>query len=141
MNEGFRSEYQVREYEIDAAGGVPHAVFLNYYQQARHELLLALRFPFRELKEAGIGFVVLRVEADYRQSLFPDEFFVIYTTMTRISKLRFRFDQTMHRKEGAVLVSTGVNIGTVVDSNNRPVMPAVLEARLTDYPIVKRASA
>lgn len=138
MNEGFRSEYRVREYEIDAAGGVPHAVFLNFYQQARHELLLALRFPFKELKEAGIGFVVLRVETDYHQSLFPDEDFVVHTTMSRISKLRFRFDQTIHRKDGGALVSTGVNIGTVVDSNNRPVMPAMLEACLTDYPIVKR---
>ncbi len=134
----FRSEFRVREYEVDAAGGVPHAAFLNFYQQARHELLLALHFPFQELKNAGIGFVVLRVETDYHQSLYPDDDFVIFTTMTRLSKLRFRFDQTMHRKDGGVLVSTGVNIGTVIDSNNKPVMPAIIEACLTDYPIEKR---
>ncbi|MCP1121257.1 acyl-CoA thioesterase [Robbsia andropogonis] len=137
MNEAFKSEYKVREYEIDAGGGVPHAVFLNYYQQARHELLLALKFPFQDLKEAGIGFVVIRIETDYLQSLFPDEDFVIYTKMSRPSKLRFRFDQTMHRKGDETLVSTSVNIGTIVDSKNRPVLPPMLESCLTSYPVIK----
>ena len=133
----FSKQFTVRQYECDSGGGVAHAVYLNYLEEARHEVLTELNFPFDELKKQKLGFVVLHIQIDYKASLFGAENFVIETVMERISKLRLRFDQVIYRLPERTVIATGVNVGTTVNVENRPLMPEIIEILLDDYPIQK----
>jgi acyl-CoA thioester hydrolase len=133
----FSKNFKVRQYECDSGGGVAHAVYLNYLEEARHEVLKELNFPFEELKQQKLGFVVLHIDIDYRVSLVAGDDFMIETVLKRISKLRLQFDQKIYRLPEKTVIATGVNVGTTVDSENKPLMPKIIEVLLTDYPILK----
>ena len=136
MEEAHISKFIVREYEVDAGGGVAHGTYLDYYQQARHHFLLSLEFPFDAMRHEGIGFVVLRVETDYYRSLYMDQEFIITTEMTRISRLKFRFDQKIQTADKN-LISTGINIGTILGRDGKPCIPTMIEEKISAYPIKK----
>jgi acyl-CoA thioester hydrolase len=133
----FSKIFKVRQYECDSGGGVAHAIYLNYLEEARHDVLTELNFPFEELKKQKLGFVVLHVDIDYRVSLIAGDNFLVETVMKRVSKLRLRFDQKIYRLPEKTLIATGVNVGTTVDAENKPLMPKIIEVLLTDYPIQK----
>lgn len=56
---------EVRSYELDSFGHVNHAVFLNYLEYGRFELLRAVGLPPESLPERGLGVYVVRLEIDY----------------------------------------------------------------------------
>ncbi len=59
------TEIEVRSYELDSFGHVNHAVFLNYLEHARFELLREGGIPAESLPERGWGVYVVRLEIDY----------------------------------------------------------------------------
>lgn len=61
------SELRVRSYEMDALGHVNHAVYLNYFEQARYDALEAAGYTREDLLSRGWGVHVVRVEVDYRR--------------------------------------------------------------------------
>jgi thioesterase III len=61
----FECRLRVRSYELDGLGHVNHAVYLNYFEQARFEALEAGGFPPHRLKSRGWGVIVVRIEVDY----------------------------------------------------------------------------
>ena len=63
----------VRSYELDAYGHVNHAVFLNYFENARVEYLAQKNMSFRSLMEEGCIFIIVRAEVDYIKPLIESE--------------------------------------------------------------------
>lgn len=59
------TEIEVRSYELDSFGHVNHAVFLNYLEHARFELLREGGIPAESLPARGWGVYVVRLEIDY----------------------------------------------------------------------------
>ncbi len=59
------TEIEVRSYELDSFGHVNHAVFLNYLEHGRFELLRAGGIPAESLPARGWGVYVVRLEIDY----------------------------------------------------------------------------
>ena len=57
----------VRSYECDSYGHVNNAVYLNYLELARHELLAAIGMDFAAVRAAGFGLVVARIDIRYRR--------------------------------------------------------------------------
>ncbi|KAF3998407.1 acyl-CoA thioesterase [Glaciimonas immobilis] len=133
----FSTEFRVRQYECDSSGGVVHAVYLNYMDEARHHVLTELDFPFQELKKQKLGFFVLRVDVDCQNSLMRGDEFIVETVIKRITKLRLQFEQKIYRLPERTLMVTAINICTTVNAENKPVMPEIFAALLTDYPIQK----
>ncbi len=56
---------EVRSYELDSFGHVNHAVFLNYLEHGRFEMLRAVGLPPESLPERGLGVYVVHLEIDY----------------------------------------------------------------------------
>ena len=54
-----------RAYELDSFGHVNHAVYLNYFEQARFEVLKDCGFTYDELARRGWAIHVVRTEVDY----------------------------------------------------------------------------
>ena len=81
----FESRFRVRSYELDSFGHLNHAVYLNYFEQARFDALTAGGFGLEKLAERGWAVHVVRVEVDFRrEALLGQEMLV----RTRVSEAR-----------------------------------------------------
>jgi len=110
--EELQVELAVRDYECDLQGVVNNAVYLNYLEHARHEYLKALGLNFASLHQEGCDLVALRVEIDYQAPLTSGDRFAIRTHISRQSRLRFAFDQTIRRLGDGKLTTRGRTIVT-----------------------------
>jgi len=117
----------VRDYECDVQGIVNNAVYLNYLEHARHRHLLSLGVDFVEMAGRGLNMVVTRMELDYRRPLRAGDAFTVTSSMRRVSRLRFRFDQSVALEPGGEEALRAVVLGTVVDERGRPVMAPELD--------------
>jgi acyl-CoA thioester hydrolase len=56
---------EARAYEMDSLGHVNHAVYINYFEQARFEALAECGFTYDVLAQRGWAIHVVRIEVDY----------------------------------------------------------------------------
>jgi len=123
----FQVQLKVRDYECDMDHVVNNAVYLNYLEHARHELLVTKGLKFGELSRRGISLVVTRIEIDYKGSLTSGDAFVVNTTLERSGRIRFLFNQSIHRLSDQRLMLRAVVTGTALNERGRPELPAELE--------------
>ncbi|EWS62809.1 Long-chain acyl-CoA thioesterase FadM [Hydrogenophaga sp. T4] len=123
----FELAFKVRDYECDMDHVVNNAVYLNYLEHARHELLETKSLKFGELSKRGISLVVTRIEVDYKGSLHSGDSFVVRTALQRSGRIRFFFTQSIHRCADNRLMLSAVVTGTALNSRGRPEFPAELE--------------
>lgn len=69
MSDEFSVRIKVRGYEVDTQGHLNQAVYLQYAEHARWELLAAAGIPQDELLATGYGPVVLETHVKYRREL------------------------------------------------------------------------
>lgn len=120
-NPDFRLDMTVRDYECDVQGIVNNAVYLNYLEHARHRHLLSLGVDFVEMAERGLYLVVTRMELDFRRPLRSGDRFTVTSSLGRVSRLRFRFDQAVSRNGDSAEVLRALVLGTAMDEGGRPV--------------------
>ena len=133
-NKIFSLQLKVRDYENDSGGGVNNAVYLNYLEFARYEYLREeLKWDLQSLAAQNIGFVLTRIEIDFRRSLVAGDEFVIETTMERESRRIFLFTQNIYRLQDRKLMVSGKVFATAVNSKTgRAEIPPVLENLLAE---------
>lgn len=78
---------------MDGFGHVNHAVFLNYFEEARFRALAAGGVPWEVIEERREGVHVVRVEVDYRRELFRGQELEI---TTRVADAR-NSSMTLHQ--------------------------------------------
>jgi YbgC/YbaW family acyl-CoA thioester hydrolase len=70
----FESSFRVRSYELDSFGHMNHAVFLNWFEQARFDAFEQGGFPIPEIQARGGGIYVVRLEIEYlKEARLGDE--------------------------------------------------------------------
>jgi len=123
----FELELKVRDYECDMDHVVNNAVYLNYLEHARHELLETKSLKFGELSKRGISLVVTRIEIDYKGSLRSGDSFIVRSALQRSGRIRLLFIQAIYRLPDNRLMLSAVVTGTALNSRGRPEFPAELE--------------
>jgi acyl-CoA thioester hydrolase len=116
----------VRDYECDLQGVVNNAVYQNYLEHARHELLKTQGLNFAALTRAGVDLVVVRAELDYKASLRPGDVFEVRTQLERVSRVKFAFIQDLVRVPSGQLLLHAVITGVGVNPKGRPYLPEQL---------------
>lgn len=119
-------ELGVRDYECDLQGVVNNAVYLNYLEHARHELLKSRGLDFAAITRAGIHLVVVRAELDYKASLTSGDAFRVQTRFERESKLRLVFYQQILRDSDNRRMMAAKVTATALNEKGRPFIPARL---------------
>jgi thioesterase-3 len=119
----FRTEFQVRGYELDGYGHVNHAVYLNYAEHAR----------WRMIEDSGSGGanyfkghrvspVIVRAEIDYRDACYLAEWIVVETQLLEFRKRVATFRQrVLKRDSGNKLAAELLMTLVVVDENGKAV--------------------
>ena len=90
-------ELVVRDYECDLQGVVNNAVYLNYFEHARHCFLVEMGLRFSDLHEAGYDPIATKVEVEYRRALRPRDRFAIETDIEESGRMRLVFVQRLRR--------------------------------------------
>ncbi len=116
-------ELQVRSADLDAYGHVNHAIYLQYYEQARVEYLEQCGLSFRSLWEQGYLFVIARAEVDYHQGLDLSQRITIPGEIGEMGNSSVIFMQRILLLPGEELISSARFVAVFVDrSTNRPVI-------------------
>jgi acyl-CoA thioester hydrolase len=85
---------------------------------------------FAKYAKQKISLVVLRLEMDFKRSLMSGDEFVVTTSMERISRVRFQFNQQIRSIPDDKLVLDAKVTGTAVNEAGRPFLPEEIETAL-----------
>ena len=96
------AELKTRSYECDSYGHVNNAIYLNYLEYARIQLLEQLPVPYDELRRRGIGFVVTKICIDYRMQVASGVTLRIETRTISKERVRVVFQQNIYRDDQLV---------------------------------------
>ncbi len=80
---------KVRSYELDFFQHVNNAVYLNYIEQARVELLQSAGFTLDDFLSQNILPVVVNININYRRASHLNDELVIFTHLSRIGTSSF----------------------------------------------------
>lgn len=89
------SRFRVRSYELDSLGHANHAVYLNWFEHARMELLESLGFPLDELLRRQWLPTVVRIEVDYRAEARQGEELRVETVVAEEKRTSFVVEQRL----------------------------------------------
>lgn len=131
MLEGFKFnlELKVRDYECDLQGVVNNAVYHNYLEHARHELLKEAGIDFARLAAEGVNLVLTRSEVDYKSPLRSGDRFVVASAVGKASPLRYQFNQNIYALPDKRLIVSAQMTGVAVNQAGRPIKaPSFLAA-------------
>ncbi len=123
MPQKLSCELKVRSYELDAYGHVNHAVFLNYFEQARVEYLEQKNMSFGSLREEGYIFIIVRAEVDYIKPLSVGDRIVIEGEITDVGNSSITIEQEIVEQSGGELVSRGKFVAVFVDRETGKPIP------------------
>lgn len=133
----FETGVRVRSYELDAFGHVNHAVYLNYFEEARIRVMEEVGQPVPELLDRGWGVHVVRLEVEYRKEAHMGDELRIRTRVDGVRRSSMTVLQRAVRAgpDGAELVCEARVTWVWVNEDGRPVRvpdpvrEALLEAR------------
>ena len=115
----FQIKLAVRDYECDMQGIVNNAIYLNYFEHARHQFLITKGLDFAEITKQGIFAVIYRSELDYLRPLKSGDDFLVTVRCARVSNHKCMFEQTI--SVGAKTYTKAKIFVAAVNDNGRPV--------------------
>jgi acyl-CoA thioester hydrolase len=110
---------KVRSYELDGFGHVNHAVFLNYYEQARVEYLEQQGLSFASLMAEGYFFVIARAEVDYFLPITTHDRIEIGGVIEEVGESSVTLRQEIRKIPDGDLVSRGKFVAVFLDRETR----------------------
>lgn len=113
---GFRVYYE----DTDAGGIVYHARYLAFAERARTEALRDLGAPVSGMiAETGLGYVVRRLDIDFRHPLRLDDWAEIFTELVALGAARCQLRQTITCGDMQAAVLT-VELACIAMESGRP---------------------
>jgi len=110
-------------------GVVYHANYLRYIERARSDWVRQLGNDQNAMREAGVVWVVRRIEADYLASAKFEDQLLVETSMTRVSTARLVMDQVIWRDDQVIF--RAVVTAVCMNGAGKPVrLPAEIRALL-----------
>lgn len=116
-----QSTIDVRFYELDAYGHVNHAVYLNYFEVARIELLEQIGFGLRHLRELGFHLLVVDIRVRYHAPAQEGDRLTVTSTLTRLGRASATWTQQLTRNDE--VIATAEVRSAITDRDGRPARP------------------
>lgn len=121
----FELVLSVRDYECDMQGIVNNAVYLNYFEHARHEYLHSIGLDFKSLLLQKVVLVATRIEVDYKRSLKSGDTFSVTVKLEKKSAVRYAFEQAILIGE-EVMANAKISVASL-NGQGRPTRFPILE--------------
>ena len=113
-------EYQitVRGYELDSYGHVNHAVYLNYMEQARWEIIREAGLLDQLIRE-GKKLVVIKADVRYISEIKLFDKIIIHTKVKKEAPYLV-FYQKLFNQNGSIRVARAVIKAILLDEQKKP---------------------
>jgi len=113
---------RVRYADTDQMGFVYHGKFLEYFEQARADLLRSHGLPYVEIEKQGVYLPVLEAVARYRRPGFYDDLLNVEATMSEIPATKIRIDYRVFREDESRPIVEGHTVHAFVNAEtSRPI--------------------
>lgn len=119
--EVFESFHKVRPFECDYYGHVNNAIYLNYLEFARMEVLEKKGFTLTGLKNSGLLLVIQRIDISYKWPALAHDQLAIRTVLKEYRRVGATFRQQILRLPDEKLLAEADVTWVVVNSAGRPV--------------------
>lgn len=103
----YKTEIRVRFPDTDKMQFVYHAVYIEYFETGRTEMLRAYGLPYSRIEEMGYEMPVLEVHAVFRNAAFYDEVLVVETILKNYKSPRVHLEYIITKKDSGMLVAEG----------------------------------
>ncbi len=114
----------VQENELDIQNIVNNAVYLQYFDHARIQLLQSKGIDWAEWHREGFNLVLIHTDMAIKQSLKAHDKFYIKSTYEKVGRLKIIFTQEMYQGKNNTLVAKAANTMACVSIHTgKPVMP------------------
>ncbi|MDR3588545.1 MAG: thioesterase family protein [Negativicutes bacterium] len=110
---------KVRFVETDMMGVVHHSNYFRWFEMGRVEYLRKAGVLLLELMAAGILFPISDVACKYRASARFDDYILIETTLTELSKVKMVFGYRVLRESDGLLLATGSTQNAFTDEQGK----------------------
>lgn len=130
----FSWQNEVRDYELDAQGIVNNAVYLNYFEHARHKYIQTLGIDFIAYHRQGYDFVAIKALLNYHQPLHSGDQFVITVKPAVIGRIRMQFEQELRLFSNELCATAVTDVVCIHRQRNRPCMPDQLKVIIDHFP-------
>jgi acyl-CoA thioester hydrolase len=121
--------HRVRYDECDPMGLVHHSVYLQYFEIGRTELLRASGGRYRDMEDAGLLVVVVRVDCRYKSPARYDDLLQIETRIAKVTPAKIIHEYTV-RRDDVTLVTATVTLAVI---NREGQLQRVPESLLDQY--------
>jgi acyl-CoA thioester hydrolase len=115
----YECELEARSYECDSYGHVNNAVYLNYLEFARIDLMRQAGIAYEQMRARGYGLVISRIRIDYKSPVKSGERLRLRTTPLEKGRVRCVFSQRIYR--GEELVADAEVTWASIGPDGRPV--------------------
>jgi acyl-CoA thioester hydrolase len=124
--------FPVRVYyeDTDMGGIVYHANYLRYIERARSDWVRGLGNDQNAMRDAGVIWVVQRVEADYIASAKYDDELMVETEVLKVTPARLIMGQVVTRGETVLFHAKVTAVCVAADSGRPTRLPAEIRALL-----------
>ncbi|MFA3918632.1 tol-pal system-associated acyl-CoA thioesterase [Ruegeria hyattellae] len=123
--------FPIRVYyeDTDMGGIVYHANYLRYIERARSDWVRNLGNDQNAMRDAGIVWVVRKIEAEYLAAARFDDELIVETEMSNLSGVRLTMSQRVRRGDTEVFRATVTAV--CMNDDGKPVrLPAEIRALL-----------
>jgi acyl-CoA thioester hydrolase len=127
-----RFPIRVRFYELDPYSHVNHAVYVQYFEAARIELLREAGLTLQGMMDDGVMIVVTDIATRFIRSAQADDELVVETEVLEFKRVTSRWHQRLLRG-GEVIVEQELG-AAVTNLEGRPIrFPAEMVDQLSPY--------
>jgi acyl-CoA thioester hydrolase len=110
---------RARYCETDQGGVVHHSVYPIWFEMGRTELLRANGVAYKDMEEAGIFFVMARLEVKYRQAAKYDEELELTTACTNVTSCKIEHIYQLKRVHDGALLAEGSSTLACLDRQGK----------------------
>lgn len=120
----FKYPLTIRESHLDTFGHVNNATYLALYEEARWELIERGGFGLKQIKELGMGPVILDVFLTFKKELVNrDEIIITAKNGEMKNSLVFTMHQQMLRADGSVCSTLDLSVGLMDMKKRKLIAP------------------
>jgi acyl-CoA thioester hydrolase len=105
--------------ETDKGGVVHHSVYPVWFEMGRTELLRANGLAYRDLEQAGVFFVVARLQIKYRRPAQYDEKLALETICSLVTASKVEHTYKLTRSSDGVILAEAGSVLACVDAEGK----------------------
>jgi acyl-CoA thioester hydrolase len=119
MSNNFFS-FRVRPHECDAYGHVNNAVYLNYLETARLELVRGIGLDYAALVRSGFGIWVAEAQLKFLEPALPDEELIVESVPRAVKNVSLTLEHKIRKRNGNLVLVGTLKLALMNTQSNKP---------------------